>query len=74
MESFKYTFLLISFLLTFGCSSSADCFKAITIPEHMSQTATKITYNAPEDREVFCDYKTDDSRESFELKNFSMIL
>lgn len=73
MKSLKYSILLISFLFLFGCSST-DCLKTVTIPDHMTQTATAVTFNAVEDKEVSCDYKEEDQSyyiATFELKNFS---
>lgn len=74
MKYFKPTLLIMNFIFAFGCSSSdsPECTKKVTIPDHFIQTATGVTFNPSEEKEVPCDYKEETNYEaSFELKNFS---
>jgi hypothetical protein len=72
MRFFKFNFLLFSLLFTFGCSSTDNCTKTITIPEQVITSPSGTAYNPAYTLEVPCDYKvTPITENTNELENFS---
>lgn len=67
-----FIFLLICSFFTFGCSSTDNCTKTITIPELIIISPSGSSYNPAYTQQVPCDYiVTPVTENTIELKNFS---
>jgi hypothetical protein len=67
-----FIFLLICSFFTFGCSSTDNCTKTITIPELIIISPSGSSYNPAYTQQVPCDYiVTPVTENTTELKNFS---